>query len=183
MNRQQLLSYFAKFAIVGCLASTQGAIAAPASVFEPLVNDIRSQLSAGLEVRLPAIMPPSPIRLYPFINQAESDRFVISLATNPNCAMSAKRSSCTVGGIAVFSPKASKFPPQGDNLDTIVLSNNIKGYSFTRGKGENAARYVSWEQNGLRYSIGAVTSATSQTQLIELANSMIVEPPITVNRR
>jgi hypothetical protein len=151
------------------------ASAEPAPLFRPLIDDIRNQLPPGLEMRLPANLPPSNIELYPYI-ESDSTGFRVNLAFKPNCSSP----SCTFGGLGVFTEDGSKvWPPKGDNIIAVDLGNGIRGYYLTRGPEDNRLRYVFWEQDGLKYAIGAQAFAITQKELIEVATSMVKEPAIT----
>jgi hypothetical protein len=165
--------------VSGLLQQTR-AIAEPAPLFQPLVEDIRQQLPKGLKIRLPAFMPESSIPLYPYIH-SDKNLFAINIAITPDCATAKNSSSCTAGGFGVFNAKARNEPPKGDNVTPIHLGNGVKGFYFTRGSGENLHRYVFWQQDGLQYGlgVGGGTSAdVTQQELIDIAASTVNEVPI-----
>jgi len=157
------------------LSGQQRANAEPAPLLQPLVEEIRDRLPQGLQMRLPADLPTSDIKLYPYI---ESDRtgFRVNLAFQPNCSSPA----CTLGGFGVFTQEGSKvWPPKGDNRRSIDLGNGVRGYYLMRGPEDNRIRYVFWEQDGLKYGIGAPTFAITQDELLKAAMSMVREPAIS----
>ncbi len=158
--------------------------AEPAPVFRPLIDDIRSQLPQGLKIRLPSSLPSPPpnVRLYPYI-LSDNKVFGVNLAVTPNCSSSNHPSSCTVGGLGVFTPDSSKvWPPKGDNVTPVDLRNGIRGFYLTRGNGNSTNKYVFWQQDGLEYTLGVGGGASkevSQQQMIDMAISAVNEPPIT----
>lgn len=156
------------------LLAVESAIAQPASVFRPLIDDIRRQLPKGLKMRLPASIPATPIQLYPFI-ESDGKVFKVNIGIKPDCAKSANASSCTVGVFAVVSPANSKnWPGQDKDISPVNLSGGIRGYYLAKGGG----RTISWEQEGLRYAVAVSASAVSQQQLLDLVNSMVSQPAI-----
>jgi hypothetical protein len=161
------------------LSHAENAIAEPAPIFQPLVDDIRNQLPKGLQIRLPAFMPETTIDLYPYIH-SDSNIFAINIGITPDCATSKNPSTCTVGGIGVFTAP-NEGTPKGDNVTPIELDNGIKGFYFTRGSDENLHRYVFWQQDGLQYGLGVgggTSVDVSQQELINIAASMVNETPI-----
>jgi hypothetical protein len=158
----------------GLCAGIESAIAQPAPVFRPLVDDIRRQLPKGLKMRLPASMPNSPIQLYPFI-QSDDKVFRIHIGIKPDCSTSANSSSCTVGVLAVFLPNNSRnWPPQGKEISSVNLIGGIRGYYLASSGGKS----IFWEQEGLRYAVAVATNVVSQQQLLDLVNSMVSQPAI-----
>ncbi len=158
----------------GLLTSFPSATAQPAPLFQPLINDIRNELPKGWSIRLPSYFPTYPTKLYPYI-QSDSKGFRVNFAIKPNCSAP----NCTIGGLAMLKSDGKKFPPKGDNLTPINLSNGIRGYYFTLGSGRDKARYVYWEQDKDKFGIGGIAEVVSQKELIDIANSMANEPPIT----
>jgi hypothetical protein len=175
MQRQILLNCLASITVL--TTSLQIVNAEPAPIFRPMINQIRSQLPRGIKMRLPAAIP-SPIRLYPYI---ESDRnsFRVNLGISPNC----NRPNCTIGAIAALTSNTSiEWPPREENVTIVNLTNNISGYYLTKGNGAGATRFVYWEQEGQKYAIGAIATAVSQQQIINIASSMANSPAITSSR-
>ncbi|MGB3653677.1 MAG: hypothetical protein WBA41_21015 [Rivularia sp. (in: cyanobacteria)] len=171
MKFQILLSGFAIASSLFCYIPT--AEAEPAAIFKPLIKDIRNQLPKGLSMRLPAYLPASPIKLYPYI-ESDSSSFVVNITFKPNCS-----SGCTVGAIAALTPeKAKNFPPQKVKTTSINLSNGIRGQYFTYGNDKNKVRYLAWNQDGQKFAIAILAEATSQKELINIAQSAIDEAPI-----
>jgi hypothetical protein len=169
----------------GLLANPLATTAEPAPVFKPLIKDIRSQLPRGMKMRLPSSTPRFPVKLYPYI-KSDREGFKVNLARTPNCAKSNAASACTVGSFAAFKPGALKvWPPTGQSVTTVNLSNGIQGFYVIRGSGINSSKNLFWKQDssvfGLGVGAGASQSVTQQ-QLVETANSMIKEPAITGTR-
>lgn len=52
-------------------------------------------------------------------------------------------------------------------------------YTFTRGQGRSINRLITWEQDDVRYVIGAIEAVVPQDELLMIARSMITESPIT----
>ncbi|KOP23302.1 hypothetical protein AMR41_26825 [Hapalosiphon sp. MRB220] len=186
MKRKIILNSFIGLSIlVTCLVISSQSGAEPASVFRPLIDDIRTQLPQGLKMRLPSSLPPaaSNIKLYPYI-ASDSKIFEIRLANTPDCSTSNNPSACTAGGFGVFTPEGNSkiWPPKGDNITPVNLGNGISGFYITRGQGNNISQYVFWKQDGLEYVLGLGGGSTrdvSQQQMIDMAISMANEPAIT----
>ena len=176
MKLKTLFINLASMTVLGsCLFSDlESAIAQPAPVFRPLLDDIRRQLPKGLKMRLPASMPASAIRLYPFI-ESDGKVFRIQIGIKPDCAASANSSACTVGVLAVFAPANSRnWPGQNQDSSRVNLSGGIRGYYLEK----NGGRAIYWEQEGLRYGVAVAASAVSKQQLLDVVNSMVSQPAI-----
>ncbi|KAB8333140.1 hypothetical protein SD80_014865 [Scytonema tolypothrichoides VB-61278] len=178
---------------VGLLTKIQSTPAQPATVFQPILSDIRQQLPQGTEIRLPSTLPtfnrsllskafsdfPVDGNIYPYVD-SKNEAIAVNFGVIPNCANSAKPDQCTIGGIGVFKSGKSKFwPPKGENITPVDLGNGIRGFYLTRGSGHNTLRYVFWKQNGLEFALGTAAFAMSQQQIIETAISAANEPAIT----
>ncbi|MBD2772367.1 hypothetical protein [Iningainema tapete] len=197
MKRVTLLSLSMGLTVlsVGLLTKIQYTSAQPASVFQPILSDIRNQLPKGTEIRLPSTLPtfnrsllfkafsdiPVDGNIYPYIS-SNNEAITVNFAVSPNCASAAKPDGCSFGGIGVFKDREPKFwPPKGENITPVDLGNGISGYYLTRGSGYNTLRYVFWKQNGLTFALGSAAFALSQQQIIDTAISAVNEPPITSN--
>ncbi|GAA6623469.1 hypothetical protein [Scytonema sp. NUACC26] len=194
MKRVPLLSFSACLAILGAsLSNTQYTSAETASIFTPILNDLRNQLPQGTEIRLPSTLPtmnwsliskafselPVDGKIYPYVGSTK-EATEVRLALTPNCESSPKPNQCTIGGIGVFKSRKPKYwPPKGENLTPVDLGHGIRGFYLTRGSGHNTLRYVFWKQNGLEFVLGTAAFAMSQQQLIDTAISAANEAPIT----
>ena len=154
------------------------AIAEPAPVIRPLLNDIRRELPEDLLVRLPASLPDGSTELYPYLN-SDKQGLTILFGTTPDCATSEERNRCTIGGLGVFPKDFEGWRTQSDRMTPIDIGNGIQGYIFTRGQGRSTNRLITWEQDDVRYVIGAIEAVVSQNDLLTIARSMVTEPPIT----
>ncbi|MCP6762230.1 MAG: hypothetical protein NHB32_26565 [Fischerella sp. CENA71] len=186
MKRKTILNYLIGLSILvtGLVISSKSE-AEPASVFRPLIEDIRTQLPKGLKMRLPSSLPPaaSKIKLYSYI-ASDSKIFEVRLANTPDCSVSNNPSACTAGGFGVFTPEGTSkiWPPKGDSITPVKLGNGISGFYITRGQGNNISQYIFWKQDGLEYVLGLGGGSTrdvSQQQMIDMAISMANEPAIT----
>lgn len=195
MKGRSLLSFSLILTVLGAglLTKSQQLTAEPAPVFRPILNDIRRQLPRDMEIRLPASLPsfnwlqisraisdtPPNNKIYPYIES--NDGFLgVNLGITPSCALSASPDSCAIGGISVFKSREPKFwPPKGQNLTPVDLSNGVRGFYFTRGEGINTLRFVFWRQDGLTFGLGGPAFAISQQQVVDMATSASKEPPIT----
>ncbi|MEM6520525.1 MAG: hypothetical protein AAF722_14485, partial [Cyanobacteria bacterium P01_C01_bin.70] len=148
---------------------------APDPLFEPIVDDIRQQLPAGWQFRLPAELP-SDSELYPFISEATDTKLIVSLGITPDC----QAANCTIGMIGVTDKDANteNWPPEGETVTPVELGEGIGGYHLVRGEGDAANQLVMWQQDGLVYAIATLASAPSQAEFVAIARSMANEPPI-----
>ncbi|OKH55532.1 hypothetical protein NIES2101_03880 [Calothrix sp. HK-06] len=198
MKRASLLSlsFSASLAVVGIglLTKMQSTPAEPAPIFQPIISDIRAQLPQGTEIRLPSTFPtldrsvlskglfvdfPIDGKIYPYVD-SKNEAITVNFGLTPNCAAFARPDQCTLGAIGVFKSREPKFwPPKGDNVTPIDLSNGIRGYHLTRGSGHNTLRYVYWQQNGWQYMLGTAAFAMTKEQIIDTASSAASEPSIT----
>jgi hypothetical protein len=195
MKRASLLTFSLSLAVlgIGLLSKMQSTPAQPASVFQPILSDIRKQLPQGTEMRLPSTLPtfnrsllskafsdfPVDGNIYPYVD-SKNEAISVNFGVIPNCGSSAKPNQCAIGGIGVFKSREPKFwPPKGDNITPVDLGNGMSGYYLTRGSGQNTLRYVFWRQNGLQFGLGTAAFAMSKQQIIDTAVSAVNEPPIT----
>lgn len=195
MKKVVRLSFSLSLAVlgIGLLSKMQSTSAEPASIFQPILSDIRNKLPQGAEIRLPSTLPafdrsllskayshfPVDGNLYPYVD-SNDEAILVNVGVTPNCASSARPDQCTVGSIGVFKSREPKFwPPKGENITPVDLGNGISGFYFTRGTGHNTLRYVFWKQDGLVFGLGTIAFAISQQQIIDTAISAANEPPIT----
>ncbi len=178
MNKRLLLSFGISFAILGFGSFTklQFANAAPAPIFQPIIRDIQNQLPRGMIMRLPALLPPSNISLYPSIDSGDG-YFTVVLGSQPGCDFHA----CFTGSISAVRPNSDvgKGWLQGarQNGVPVTLGSRIRGFyttSSTMSGGET--RSVTWEQNGMIFDVSS--RLMSRQQLIDIATSMTNQPPI-----
>lgn len=163
---------------IGLLLLGGSAIAEPAPVIRPLLNDIRRELPEDLLVRLPASLPDGSSELYPYLS-LNPQGLTILFGTTPDCSTSANPNRCTIGGLGVFPQDFDGWQSESDRMTPINIGNGIQGYTFTRGEGRSINRLITWEQDNVRYVIGAIEAVVSQEDLLTIARSMITEPPIT----
>ncbi|ABW26588.1 hypothetical protein [Acaryochloris marina] len=150
------------------------ATAAPAPVFQPVISEIRKQLPPGGMLRLPAYLPDSDVTLYPYL-KTDAQSFGVYLAFKPSCQVP----SCTIGGAGILTQEQA-WPPNGKNRLQVELAQGIQGYHIALGQGRGGkANYVYWQQDGQTYSIGALELGASKEEVIEMAKSMAIEPPIS----
>ena len=162
----------------GLLLLSAPAIAEPAPILRPLLNDIRRELPKDLLIRLPASLPDSSTELYPYLD-SDNHRLSILFGTTPDCATSKHPNQCTIGGLGIFLRDFEGWRSKADRMTPINIGNGIQGHTFTRGKGRSTNRLITWEQEGVRYVVGAIEALTSQDELLAIAQSMVTEPPIT----
>lgn len=57
-------------------------------------------------------------------------------------------------------------------MTPIDIGNGIQGYTFTRGQGRSINRLITWEQDDVRYVIGAIEAVVPQDELLMIARSI-----------
>ncbi|MGD1900168.1 MAG: hypothetical protein ACFB16_24890 [Phormidesmis sp.] len=161
---------------LGFCVGAAAANAAPAPLFDTVIDDIHQELPEGWQFRLPETIP-AESKLYPFISESSETKFIVSLGITPDCA----ESNCTIGMIGATDSAAelNSWPPEGNDVSTFVLGNDIQGYHLIRGEGESANRLVMWQQDDLTYAIATLAEAVTQDQLVEVARSTAFETPIS----
>jgi|GEM_PF-5669950 len=151
------------------------AVAEPAPLFEPIVDEIRQQLPPGASLRLPAYLPDSPIDLFPHFVSDDAG-FRVNIGIEPNCQVP----SCTVGAVGVL-PETYSWPPQTDAVKTVSLISitpDLDGYHLMWGEGDQKSHNILWQQDGQIYGVGSLDVAVTAEDLIAIARSMIREQPI-----
>jgi hypothetical protein len=84
-----------------------------------------------------------------------------------------------VGGLAAFTQEG--FSPWARQLKKgtpVSLPNGIQGYYLMVGKNKTADHYVLWQQDGVGFVLGTDRGSLSQQELIQIAASTVVEPPL-----
>lgn len=109
MKKQSILGIMLSCAVLGAcyLTQSQTVNAAPASIFTPILRDIKNQIQRGWVMRLPSSVNFSNIKLYPQVITTIPGEFAVWLNSRPNCM----DRSCQFGVIAV-----AKNSEYADNL-------------------------------------------------------------------
>ncbi|MEO1148730.1 MAG: DUF4367 domain-containing protein [Cyanobacteria bacterium J06638_22] len=151
------------------------AYAAPAPVFEPILNDIQQELPEGLQFRLPADLPIEG-ELYPFVSGTSETELVVSLGATPDCS----DPSCIISTIRATSVDvvAQGWPTSGENITPVTVNEGIEGYHYMFGEGDAISQLLMWQQDGLTYMITIATNDLPQEEFIAIARSMASEQPI-----
>jgi hypothetical protein len=180
MKANYLLN-FGAILTVSCqifLSSAQSAIAVPASIFQPILQDIRTQLPKGMVMRLPANVPDVGATTYAGVSGyfPEQGFFRIDLTSEPDCDATA----CNMGNIFVFRRGNSLGENDGlpdSRTKLITLKPGVRGfYSYYRSGSAGYRHHVFWKQDGLFFEVES--RAMSKQQVINMAISMATEPPI-----
>ncbi len=109
MKKQSILGILLSCAVFGAgyFTKPQTVNAAPASMFTPIIRDIKNQIPRGWVMRLPSSVNLSNIKLYPQVITNSPGEFAVWLNSWPNCM----DRSCQFGVIAV-----AKDSEYADNL-------------------------------------------------------------------
>ncbi|MCC3473424.1 MAG: hypothetical protein JGK38_16070 [Microcoleus sp. PH2017_15_JOR_U_A] len=99
MKKQSILGILLSCAVFGAcyLTKPQTVNAAPASIFTPIIRDIKNQIPRGWVMRLPSSVNLSNTKLYPQVITDSPGEFAVWLNSRPNCM----DRSCQLGVIAV----------------------------------------------------------------------------------
>jgi len=99
MKKQSILVILLSCAVLGAcyLTKPQTVNAAPASIFTPIIRDVKNQIPRGWVMRLPSSVNLSNIKLYPQVITTIPGEFAVWLNSRPNCM----DRSCQFGVIAV----------------------------------------------------------------------------------
>ena len=154
---------------IGNLLTATLAWAAPASVFEPILEDLAATAPAERLVRLPAAVP-SDVELHPTAFE-HYGMVIVRLDTTVEC----NDASC-MGVSIVVAEEPDGWPAMYDEeLTPIVLGNDIQGYAV---EGEVSSGMM-WVQDGSLYAFSYQTALFSSEDALAMANSMVSQPPIT----
>ncbi|MCC3505569.1 MULTISPECIES: hypothetical protein [unclassified Microcoleus] len=99
MKKQSILGILLSCAVLGAcyLTKPQTVNAAPASIFTPIIRDIKNQIPRGWLMRLPSSVNISNTKLYPQVITTIPGEFALFLNSEPNC----NARFCYFGVIAV----------------------------------------------------------------------------------
>jgi phage tail protein X len=141
--------------------------------------EVQKRLPQGLQMRLPATLPNRLKPLHAFVQSSQEGVFVY-LAINPKC----KQPKCSIGGAAVFTnPGFGYWQRQLAKAKRITLPKGIQGHYLQTGQGVDVDHYVIWQQEGSNYVLGADNRSASEQELVQIATSMVSEPPIRSTQR
>ncbi|MCW6051367.1 hypothetical protein K4039_15035 [Lyngbya sp. CCAP 1446/10] len=109
MKKQSILGILLSCAVLGACYLTKPQIvnAAPASIFTPIIREVKNQIPRGWVMRLPSSVDISNTKLYPQVITTIPGEFAVWLNSRPNCM----DRSCQFGVIAV-----AKNSEYADNL-------------------------------------------------------------------
>jgi hypothetical protein len=162
----------------GSLSRPQSATAAPAPIFRPLIRDIQNKLTRNLVFRLPSNLPASATRWgNPKIEfRVDSDSATLGIKY-VGCERDYPPGgrgyaiNCIPFSVSSSTLSSQKYRerPKGN---VFKLNNNLQAYHF-QGDGFSI---ISWIQDGIYFSI--YSPSVSYNELIQVARSMVNEPPI-----
>ena len=150
------------------------AFAAPAPVFEPVLDDLVAALPEGWSIRLPSSVN-ATTQLYPYIDPMMTTygSLLLKLSTESGCS----EGDC-IGALILVSLPTDNWPPsyEGEDITAVDLGNGIQGYVIPSPEGAQ----IRWLQDDLRYVLVHQFNVISAADGLAMAKSMISEPPITV---
>jgi len=182
------------------LLFTRQSLAKPASIFQPVIEEIEARLSSGLKMRLPAFVPTfdRDSTLYPFLSSDDSklvmnldelklEFFTVLIGDTPDCSEQKNPQDCLIAAVGVtedpIKSKAQLNNLLADNesdITQVKFSQEIEGYYFV-----NKLQFIIWRQDDMAYLLMSKmpkkcgSDCISKQQLIDMAKSASQEPAIT----
>lgn len=159
--------------LIGLLATLNSALAAPAPVFEPVLDDLVASLPEGWGIRLPAAVN-ATTELYPYIEPGMTNygSVFLGLSTESGCT----EGDC-VGALIFVSLQMSDWPPSYEGITAVDLGNGIQGYTSPTPEGEQ----ILWRQDDLVYMLVYKFDVISEAEGRTMAQSMVNASPITAD--
>ena len=159
--------------LMGLFATLTPALAAPAPVFEPVLDDIQEALPEGWDLRLPSSVN-ATTQLYPYIDPMMTTygSLFVGLSTESGCT----EGDC-VGAFILVSLPTDDWPPsyEGEEIIAVDLGNGIQGYAIPSPEGTQ----IRWLQDDLMYVLVHQFDVISEADGLAMAQSMVSESPIT----
>lgn len=172
------------------LSYTQVAVAAPSSIFSPILRSIQRQLPKEMVMRLPAsiklVGQGKKIPIYADLEPYENGEFRISIASQPNC----QARYCQLGYIATFKPnynsKNNYHLSKRSEGTSVNLGSRVRGvFVDIDTEGASSGRYgiVVWEQNNQTFLVSlpffsSLSASQNKKTIVSVAQSMATQPPI-----
>jgi hypothetical protein len=171
------------------VGSSGRVMAKPASLFNPVIGEIKENLPRGMVMRLPSSIElrgwkNQRVPLHPRLEKRE-DGLSISLSAEQNC----KAHYCYMGSASVSRIASSNEKSRAEVINApITLRSGIRGTYTAVRFGDGPMGFVNWQQDGLNYSLALrIKMIDSQHEepadrkrIIEAAISMAKETPITI---
>lgn len=156
---------------MGLLTTLTSALAAPAPVFEPVLDDLVAALPEGWDIRLPAAVN-AKTELYPHINPLMTTygSIFLGLSTEPGCT----EGDC-IGAMILVSLPTYDWPPTYEGTTAIELGNSVQGYAILSAEGTQ----IRWRQDDLEYVLVHQFDVISEADGLAMAQSTVGEPPLT----
>lgn len=146
--------------------ATTAALAAPAPVFEPILDEIPTDHPTLPAFRIPATVP-TDVELYPSILP---DMGVVFLNTEPDC----EAIECTVLAVIAKSDPPPLWPFIGAKpMKSITLIDGVRAHFWQRG----GMASLQWIQEGSFYVLSYRQAAFPEKVAIAMAKSMATESP------
>ena len=157
--------------LMGLFATLTPALAAPAPVFEPVLDDLVAALPEGWGIRLPAAVN-AQTELYPHINPLMTTygSILLGLSTEPGCT----EGDC-IGVAILVSLPTYDWPPTYEGTTAVDLGNDVQGYAIPSAEGTQ----IRWRQDDLEYVLVHQFDVISEADGLAMAQSMVSESPIT----
>ncbi|MEO0542118.1 MAG: hypothetical protein AAFZ80_14810 [Cyanobacteria bacterium P01_A01_bin.105] len=157
--------------LMGLWMTLTPALAAPAPVFEPVLDELVAALPEGWGIRLPTSVT-AEMALYPYIDPVMTTygSVFVGLSTEPDCTAG----DC-VGALILVRLPMDDWPPSDEEMTTVDLGNGIEGYAALTPEGQQ----LRWLQDDLLYVLVHQLDVISAANGLAMATSMISEPPIT----
>ena len=159
--------------LMGLSITLTPALAAPAPVFEPVLDELVAALPEGWGIRLPTSVN-TEMELYPYIDPVMTTygSILLGLSTEPGCT----EGDC-IGAMILVSLPTDDWPPnyEGEDITAVDLGNGIQGYAIPSPEGTQ----IRWRQDDLQYVLAHPFDVISEADGLAMAQSMVSESPIT----
>ena len=151
---------------MGSVLATTTALAAPAPVFEPILDDIPTDNPAVPSFRIPTTVPTDQ-ELYPSIMPEAG---IVFLNTEPDC----DEIECTALVVIAQSEPPPLWPFIGANpMKSLELVDGVQAHFWER----DGMASLQWLQDDALYILSYSQSIFSEDAAIAMATSMATEPP------
>lgn len=152
------------------VAGTNGSTAKVLPLFQPILASLKQK--TPLQIALPtSIEIPAPLKLYAYIEKADTSSYFIELDFAPDCKGS---TVCRYGSLAGEVVGLNPQPLKGQK---VPLVGGVTGYFTEATCGASCGdATLSWEQGNVRYTVGS--KAAKLDTLVKIANSAISNGPV-----
>ena len=178
-----------------CIQKSQ---AKPSSIFEPIIEDIKTRLPSDLKMRLPSFIPTSTqnLTLYSFmydedltmaieLDDLKMEFFTVSIANTLDCSEQKNPQDCLVAIVGVGEDPIKSndrlnalISNHEKDIELVKIDREIEGFYFV----DEDLQLIIWRQDkmaNLLVTKECSDNCISKQELIDMAKSTAKEPAIT----